>query len=297
MFRLGLLFSCVSNYTVVCTDVPHVVNNINKILAVKRAGVVDRTDGIYLENSMGALREMTEEHSMLIFNVMDNTGDEMFCPLGLPRPLYRDRARCSSLQIKYPVATVWTMNDSDPCHKNKNHMRYQGIVDARSVYLRLTDCSHMICDYLSLTKTTCASAIASFIDFLIGTIVSSKKTLSSKFVAVFPNRAADAKRHRELSKYFEVKFVQKEAVEWFRIGEAYENEIHSSLLADSTLTGFNAQSLKDINAVDGLEFVVLYFRVEKHAGMMHLQRQSTGSGGGNDDDDDEDDEDSLEEEE
>jgi len=262
--------SFISKYTVVSIDVPSVVNNINRILTVERTGVVDRTNDIYFENKMCGLQDVTEEHSIVVFGAMDNTSDAPFCSLGLPHPLFRDRFRCSALQMLFPVATVWSMNEADPCHKNKNHLRYQGAKDDKTVCAKLLECSLYICDYLGLTRTSATGTITSFLDFVSAALQSTKKTghaLSNKSVAIFPNRLLDAKRHRELRKFFEVKFISKEAFEWYRIGDAYESEICASheALADA---GLNARALRDIDAVAGAEFVVLYRRLERSPDMI-----------------------------
>jgi hypothetical protein len=253
---------------VVCIDLPPVVNNINRILSVPRPGVVDHTDNIFIENAMRSLLEVNEEHAIVVYGAMDNTDDLVSSDDHVLNPCYLDRYRCSELALKYPVATVWTMNKHQlpAVYKNKNHLQYRDRDDDANVCSKLSDTSLILCDYLHCDSSNSNSTIHSFMDLMRHLVVTGKKTgdvISSRTIAVFPNRTCDAKRHLELKKYFSLRFVAKEAVDWYQIGQQYEDEMQRDGNGSSRLItshGSNADILRAMDAVRGQEFIVLQRR-------------------------------------
>ncbi len=265
--RLALMLSSVSRYTVVSTDLPSVVNNINRILSVPRRNIVDCTDDIFFESAMRRLHERNEEHNIVIVGAMDNTDDNACTADHQLNPLFSDRFRCSEMQIKFPVSVVWSLSDAQlPLgFRNKNHVTYNGRDEVKNLCSRLsTECSLILLDYLHCHPGNCDAMIASFTDLLRKLVMLGKKpgnVFTSQTLAVFPNRLCDAARHTDLKKYFSVRYVSQDSVDWVQIGKQYEDEM-ARLPHVSSVVGSNAAVLRAIKAVGGEEFVVLQRRLD-----------------------------------
>jgi hypothetical protein len=266
-----MLLSCVSEHTVVCTDLPSVINNTNRILSVPRENVVDCTDDIFFENAMRSLQEQNEEHNIVVVGAMDSTDENPCGTDHQPNPRFADRFRCSEMQIKYPVSVVWSLSSSQlpSGFKNRNHLWYNGRDEAKNICSRFSShCSFMVLDYFHCHAGNCDAMIAMFADLVCKLVLLGKKPgniFTGQTLAVFPNRLCDSARHTELKKYFSVRYVSKECVDWFQFGKKYEDEmrrIPHVVSSSSFAAGSNAAALRAIKAVSGEEFVVLQRRLD-----------------------------------
>ncbi|GEM_PF-5854647 len=239
----------------VCIDTAPIVSNI-KIIFENCAGIDDRSDKLYCEQMCKSLREIKDDHNVVVFGALDNcTSDPR--RNGAENLFFRDRFRCSEMQLLYPASTVWSINDKEAVDRNQNHIRYDYNGDVKAVGHKLdSPCLLMVCDYVNRGS---ADLIVAFMDFLMSIATSKlsrvKRLISDQSLAIFPNRLVDRELQTAALEHFEIRYISKEECPWYAIGEEYDHEF-------GTL-GHNETALYDLGAVPGLEFAVFQRRLER----------------------------------
>ena len=247
--------SSVCRYSVVCTDDIPVVANIRSIFDGCRF-VTKTSDSKFCRAWSERQRRIEDDFNVMVFGARDNCVSNPRRN-GAENLFFRDRFRCSKMQLLYPASTVWSINDKEAVDRNQNHIRYDYNGDVKAVGHKLdSPCLLMVCDYVNRGS---ADLIVAFMDFLMSIATSKlsrvKRLISDQSLAIFPNRLVDRELQTAALEHFEIRYISKEECPWYAIGEEYDHEF-------GTL-GHNETALYDLGAVPGLEFAVFQRRLER----------------------------------